>query len=99
MNDKPDKIWAWPEDVEDGFMAASHVEEPPTTEYNGGQTEYLLATPKRELASDLAVALRELTSHVEVTEDWMRSNGYDGTPDREALKYPRVVLAKLDEGE
>ena len=60
---------------------------------------YLLATSERELASELVEALRGLTEHTESTEEWMESNGYDGGPDREAVKYSRAVLAKLDKGE
>ena len=32
----PERIWAWPDDVEDGFMAASLPDNPPTKEYVGG---------------------------------------------------------------
>ena len=50
---------------------------------------------EQELVSELGEALRELTKHVEAVEDWMISHGYDESPDREALKYPRAVLSKL----
>ena len=38
-----ERIWAWPDSVEDGFMAASHVGEPPTEEYEGSHTLYIRA--------------------------------------------------------
>lgn len=31
-NTPPDRIWAWPDCVEDGFMAACNVGEPPPPE-------------------------------------------------------------------
>ena len=86
---KPDKIFVGPqpERLPDGGAL-----------FHSGDA-YLLATPERELASELVEALRGLTEHTESTEEWMESNGYDGGPDREAVKYSRAVLAKLDKGE
>lgn len=80
--DKPDKIWAWPDDIENGFMAASHVGEPPTPDYSGSHTTYLSATPERELASELVEALRGMTYLVS-------GNSYNADK-------ARAVLAKLE---
>ena len=86
--DKPDKIWA--------NTVSGYCKTMGPRKYC--DNKYLLATPERELASELVEALRGLTEHTESTEEWMESNGYDGGPDREAVKYSRAVLAKLDKG-
>ena len=55
-NAAPERIWAWPNDVEDGFMAASRVNEPPTLEYgDGSHVEYIRA----DLASAQVAAAYE----------------------------------------
>ena len=46
----PDRIWAWPDDVEDGYMAASLPGIPPTEEYaDGSHIEYVRADLVDEL--------------------------------------------------
>lgn len=96
--DKPDKIWAWPTDIEGGYMAASHVGEPPIPEYTGFQTEYLLATPERELASELvAIARKSLTYHSDEAEYQDELCCDEGAAyHKRRVKEISAVLAKLE---
>jgi len=94
---KPDKIWAWPEDVENGYMAASHVGEPPTPEFSGSHTTYLLSTPERELASELVETLWEIAS---AYDEMIWGEDYEYVEAANVMHdKARAVLAKLDKGE
>ena len=42
-DDMPERIWAWPNDVEDGFMAACRQNEPPPKYADGSHIEYVRA--------------------------------------------------------
>lgn len=84
--DKPDKIWINPFHDGDFSWGDSDVED--------GEFPYLLATPERELASELVEALRNVMGHVD-TPIARRKLGIKD-PHPEWIIEARAVLAKLE---
>ena len=102
--DKPDKIWATGTD-----KSGSWNDEPPTLCGVTG-TPYLLATPERELASELVEALTAFTEFFDkamegFSPDWSQRNkeenalGWNnGSIKVSDFLKARAVLAKLEKG-
>lgn len=93
---KPDKIWAWQgtDPLTDIKWGAGewYTED---VGLDGDEVKYLLATPERELASELVEALRDFLEKVtdirgvDIEEDYAPAQ----------IEKARAVLAKLDKGE
>jgi len=90
--DKPDKIWveSCDDEWDSGVWGQSWE--------NDTDVKYLLATPERELASELVEATKELRR---AQKAYMMNRGVDrlGQIVGEAAKAVDAVLAKLDKGE
>lgn len=96
MTDKPDRIWIAGVPDECGSYYSSAVEA--EGEHGGIAFQYLLATPERELASELvAIARKSLTYHSDEAEYQDELCCDEGAAyHKRRVKEISAVLAKLE---